>query len=337
MSRGRLLALVGYGRWGTNIARHLGRLAPGRWAYLVEPCHHRRAAALNAHPGVAAADLEAVLSDSRVAAVLIATPARTHASLGLAALSAHKHVFVEKPLATSVKSALRLTLAAQAHGVVLMVGHIFRYVPAVRYIRAAVLAGELGDVRRIDCARLDWPAVDSDINAFWDLAPHDVSIANYVLGSDPQWVTATGLHLNGQLEAHHTFRAELRYAEGAAAHLYLSRRDPSKTRRITVVGTKSSLVYDDLGAVPVILSRYRGGRIEISRPLRRGRVEPLALELRHFLRCVDTGEPPDTDGWEGVRVVALLAAAEKSWRTGKARVPVTVPTAAVPIPGVKRW
>lgn len=334
MSRDRLLALVGYGRWGTNIARQLGVIAPSRWAYLVEPRHQAQAAALATHPGITVAtDLEVVLSDPRVGAVLIATPARTHAHLGMAALSAYKHVFVEKPLATSVKSALGLAIAARARGLTLMVGHIFRYTPEVQYLREAVLAGDLGQVRRIDCARLDCPALDSDINAFWDLAPHDVSIANYVLGSDPQWATATRVHLDERALHHHAFRAELRYATGVAVHLHLNRRDPHKTRRITVIGTRRTLTYDDLDPVhPVTITEPAGSRLGVACPPRPVGVQPLAVELRHFLHCVDTREPPHTDGWEGVRVVAVLAAAEKSWRTGKTEVPVSVPPAALPRP-----
>ena len=272
-------------------------------------------------------------------ALVVAAPARTHASLVAEAVAAGKHVLVEKPLALSTAEAIALTEAADRAGRVLLVGHTFEYNPAVTRMRELVEAGDLGDLWYLHSQRVNLGRIQSDINALWSIGPHDVSIANYLIGSAPRWVSARGArYLHADVED--VVFATLGYDGGVLAHLHVSWLDPSKLRRTTVVGSRRMVVFDDLdseaklrvydkGADPV-----SGGFGEFQFRLRRGDLhvprtdltEPLALELEHFLECCRTGARPRTDGWNGVRVVATLEAAQQSLDKGGIQVEVDAAT-----------
>ncbi|MDW5329380.1 Gfo/Idh/MocA family oxidoreductase [Plantactinospora sp. KLBMP9567] len=336
--------LIGFGYWGANLARNLDKLAGDRWRYLVDASPERRQAATERYPRVrATGDLDAVLGDDEVRAVLIATPAPSHAPLARRALAAGKHVFVEKPLATSVADAVALAETADRYGLVLMVGHTFEYVPAVERMRDYIRSGEIGDVLYLHSQRLNLGRIQNDLHTFWSIGPHDVSIANYLLGAEPCWVAAQGgRYLHDGVEDV-TF-VTVGYPRDVVAHMHVSWLDPAKTRRTTVVGTRRMLVYDDLntdarltvhdkGAEPLEpagdgVRRYRLRDDAVHVPVL-SPAEPLSLELRHFLDCVRTGARPRTDGWNGARVVAVLEAADASLRAGGATVPV--PPVAGPV------
>jgi predicted dehydrogenase len=324
-------ALIGFGYWGTNLARNLNRLAQPRWRYLVDSSAERRQAATALYPQLRTTDdLAEVLADDKVGAVLIATPAPSHAPLARRALAAGKHVFVEKPLAMSLADAVALAETADRSGLVLMVGHTFEYVPAVRRMRELIESGEIGDVRYMHSQRLNLGRIQSDLHTFWSIGPHDVSIANHLLDRQPRWVSAQGgRYLHDNIED--VMFVTLGYPGDVVAHMHVSWLDPAKTRRTTVVGTRQMLVYDDLrpdarltvfdkGAEPVESNapgspRYRLRDDAVTVPVL-PTAEPLALELGHFLTCVDTGARPHTDGWNGARVVAVLEAADASLRSG---------------------
>jgi predicted dehydrogenase len=334
------IAQVGYGYWGTNIARNLNACAGGRWKYLVDLATDRLAKAESLYPHVCVTDeFSRVLADDAVGAVVIATPASTHASLTRAALAAGKHVYVEKPLAVSVDDAVDVASLADRNDLILMVGHIFEYVPAVQKMKEIIDEGGVGDVVYLHSQRLDLPQIRSDIDAFWDLGPHDIAIANLLQGSDPAWVAGRGSGIPGEAVAD-IFLVTIGYPSGVLAHIHVSRLDPLKTRRTTVVGTRQMLVYDDMDldsklkvferasdhldidAYGAYQSRTRDSAMYVpSLPM----VEPLAVELQHFLDCVDAGKRPHTDGWNGVRVVAVLEAAVASWRAGGVETPVVFP------------
>jgi predicted dehydrogenase len=266
---------------------------------------------------------------------VIVSPARTHAPLVAEALAAGKHVLVEKPLALSTDEAVGLAEAADRAGRVLMVGHTFEYNPAVTRMRALLEAGDLGDLWYLHSQRVNLGRIQRDINALWSIGPHDVSIANYLIGAAPRWVSARGArYLHADVED--VVFATLGYDDGVLAHLHVSWLDPSKLRRTTVVGSRRMVVFDDLdseaklrvydkGADPV-----SGGFGEFQFRLRRGDLhvprtdltEPLALELDHFLECCRTGARPRTDGWNGVRVVATLEAAQRSLDKGGVQIEV---------------
>jgi predicted dehydrogenase len=302
----------------------------------LSPERREKAASLYPHVNVTD-DLDAVLADGEVSAVVVATPAASHAPLARRALAAGKHVFVEKPLALSTADAVELATTADDKGLVLMVGHTFEFNPAVRAMKEYVDNGEVGEVLYLHSQRLNLGRIQSDINAFWSIGPHDVSIANYLLGSSPEWVSARGArYLNEAVED--VMFVTVSYPGGILAHMHVSWLDPSKTRRTTVVGSKKMLVYDDMdadgrlkvydkGADRLDADAYgawqyrlRDGAMNVpSLPM----VEPLSTELRHFIECVDTGRRPVVDGWNGVRTVAVLEAVDVSLRSEGVKVAVS--------------
>ena len=280
-------------------------------------------------------EVSAVLADPELDAVVVATPARSHASLAAQALEAGKHVLVEKPLALSTAEAVALTRQAEQAGRVLMVGHTFEYNPAVTKIRALLQAGELGDLWYLHSQRVNLGRIQSDINALWSIGPHDVSIANFLVGSAPRWVAARGArYLHTEVED--VVFATMGYDGGVLAHLHVSWLDPSKVRRTTVVGSRRMVVFDDLDSEAKLrvydkgAETVQGGYGEYQFRLRSGDIhvprtdltEPLALELDHFMECCASGARPRTDGWSGVRVVAALEAAQRSLDKGGQQVEV---------------
>jgi predicted dehydrogenase len=261
-----------------------------------------------------------------VDAVVVATPPATHVEVALEAIRAGKHVLVEKPLATSPGGARQLIAAAREAGVTLMVGHTFEYNGAVVMLRELVQTQELGELYYLDSARLNLGLYQSDVNVVSDLAPHDISIANYVLGATPTSVRAWGSHhVDPVFEdvAH----LELDYADaGVSAHIHVSWLDPRKVRQVTAVGSKKMAVYDDTNAAERIRvhdkavlpntdrrspSRFSYHHGSITSPVVPFE-EPLAVQARHFVHCIATGTRPRTDGANGLAVVEVIEAAQLS-------------------------
>lgn len=339
------VALIGFGYWGPNLARNLQTHAGARWRYLVDLDPARRARAAELYPQVrVTGDFTEVLNDPGVTAAIVATPAATHAALARQLLNAGKNVLVEKPLALSTADAVELARLADDRGRVLMVGHTFEYVPAVRRMKEMLDEGEIGDLLYLHSQRLNLGRIQSDINAFWSIGPHDVSIANYLVGRPAEWVAAGGArYLHREVED--VAFVTVGYPGGVLAHMHVSWLDPSKTRRTTVVGSKRMLVYDDMDAEAKLKVydkgadrldpdaygawqyRLRDGAMHVPRL---AMVEPLAAELQHFLECSGTGKRPATDGWNGVDVVAVLEAVDASMRAGGAQVPVEAPVGVRP-------
>lgn len=335
------IAQVGFGYWGPNLARNLATHAGPRWRHLVDLSPERRDKAASLYPHVnVTEDLDKVLADETVGAVIVSTPAASHAPLARKVLDAGKHVFVEKPLALTTEDAVALARQADDAGLVLMVGHTFEFVPAVRKMKEIIDAGEIGDVLYIHSQRLNLGRIQSDINAFWSIGPHDVSIANFLTGANPEWVSARGARYLNESVEDVTF-VTVGYPGGVLAHMHVSWLDPSKTRRTTVVGADKMLVYDDIDADAKLRVydkgadrldgddaygayqyRLRNGEMHVPRL---EMVEPLATELKHFLDCTLTGERPRTDGWNGARVVAVLEAADKSLKSDGVKVDIDLP------------
>lgn len=281
----------------------------------------------------------AALDDAlpHIDALVVATPPSTHYHLASTAIAAGKHVLVEKPMTTSTLEAHLLVQQARAAGTVLMAGHTFEYNPAVVKLRDIVQGELLGRIYYVDSARLNLGLYQDDVSVVFDLAPHDVSILNFLLDSDPTTVEAWGSqHAHPQ----HADVAYLRlnYADrGVCANVHVSWLDPCKVRRVTVVGSGKMAVYDDLsnderirvfdkGVVPAGLGEnitqppmsYRYG--DIVAPFTPSD-EPLAVQDEHFVECIVTGATPRSDGVVGMRVVRVLEAAQRSIDHGG---PVTV-------------
>jgi predicted dehydrogenase len=279
-----------------------------------------------------------LFTDPDIEAVVIATPARTHYALAREALEAGKHVLVEKPLAMDSRQAEALIALADERRRVLMVGHIFEYHPAVRKIKSLIDEGELGQVYYIYSTRVNLGRVQSDINALWSIAPHDISILIYLLGTMPQSVSARGgTFLNGMVED--VVFLVLSFPDGMLGHVHASWLDPSKVRRMTVVGSRRMAVYDDVadeGKIKIYDKgvyrkgediygefQYRVHSGDIAIP-RLDMAEPLRIECVHFAECVRQGRRPQTDGANGLRVVRVLEAAQASLEQGGTTVSLTV-------------
>ena len=318
------IAVVGYGYWGSKHVRVLSGMPDvavtvidGDAARLMEASAH--------YPSVrVAVRLRDVLDD--VDAVIVATPPTTHFAVALEALTANLPVLVEKPVAATVPEAEALVTIAAERGQTLMAGHTFEYNPAVRKLREIVRSGTLGRILYIDSARLNLGLYRPDVNVIWDLAPHDISIASYLLDERP---VACSVWARRNIGRRHADVAYLRLEYPTThAFVHVSWLNPDKVRRTTVVGERKMAVYDDLsdneririydigvdaatvdgtgasGDMPVT---YRTGDI-ISPyvPFR----EPLVLQDEHFVYCVRTGARPDTPGERGLDVVRVLAATD---------------------------
>jgi predicted dehydrogenase len=321
------LGLIGYGYWGPNLLRNYMEQESANPKWVCDLDAERVKTAVARYPSVrATSEVEDIFGDPEVDAVLIATPISSHFDLAMRALRAGKHVFVEKPLATSVAECDEMCAAADAAGLVLMVGHTFVYSPPVRSVKRILDSGELGDVYFITCSRVNLGLHQKDVSVVWDLAPHDLSILEYWLGEEPVSVQAMGRSCINNGIPDVAF-LNVRYATGIIAELQVSWLSPIKLRRTIIVGSKKMLMYDDTESVEKVkifdqgvdykdpetfgefqLS-YRTGDIHAPRIENK---EPLCLEAAHFLDCVATGAHPMTDGLAGRSVVAALEAAQRS-------------------------
>ncbi len=324
------IGVVGCGYWGSKHVRVLSGLGNVSQLALIDSNPRCREAMLSAFPVARAfADLESALP--YVDAVVIAAPPRDHAELALTALRNGKHILVEKPLATSLAEAQALVREADQSNTVLMVGHTFEFNPAVRELRRRVDQGELGEVYYVVSNRLNLGLYRSDVNVVWDLAPHDISIFNYLLRLTPATVTAWGTsHAAADVEDLVFVRLEYP-EEKITAYIHISWLDPKKVRRVTVVGSKKMAVYNDMAEEPLrIFDRgvERLGSEQLApyeRPVsyRYGDIvspyipfaEPLVVEDQHFIDCVCNGTVPETDGRSGLAVVAVLEAIDRSLQT----------------------
>jgi predicted dehydrogenase len=328
------LAQIGYGYWGPNLVRNFHQLPGAELTYLVDMNANALERAQRLYGCRTTDSPAAVLADPAVDAVVIATPARTHFTLAQDALRAGKHVFVEKPLAMNISEARTLVDLAAAQERVLMVGHVFEYNPAVHYIKQAMASGELGEVFYLYSRRVNLGRVQSDVNALWSIAPHDISIALFLLDHLPEAVTCQGAScLNGVVED--VIFLTLHFPGNVLCHVHVSWLDPSKVREMTVVGSRKMIVYDDVSAEGKVRiydkGIYRKGDPiygEFQYRLHSGDIlipridmrEPLQLECAHFIDCIRSGQRPQTDGENGLRVVAVLAAGQRSLDQGGGKV-----------------
>jgi predicted dehydrogenase len=324
------VALIGCGYWGPNLARNFYQLPNAQLVTCCDLDERKLEQMQRLYPTRVTQDYGSVLADSSVEAVALATPAGSHHTLARAALLAGKHVFVEKPLTMSSAEAESLIDLAQQQSRVLMVGHVFQYNPAVLKIKELIDSGQIGQVYYLYSNRVNLGRVQSDVNALWNIAPHDVSISLYLLDVMPVEVSARGAaYLNGRVED--VVFLAMQFPEGVMAHVQVSWLDPSKVRRMTVVGSERMIVYDDVaseGKVKIYdKGVYRKGDPiygEFQYKLHSGDIyipkiemtEPLRNECAHFVECVLEGARPLTDGESGLRVVRVLEAAQESLKEG---------------------
>ena len=313
------IAAIGAGYWGVNLIRVFHEL--GALYRICDFSEDRLALLAEKYPDVERnTDLDAVLNDPKVDAVVIATPAELHYDMASRALLAGKDVYVEKPLTLRSEEAARLTEMAEARNRILMVGHLLKYHPAVVALKEMVDRGELGRIEYIYSNRLNLGKVRREENALWSFAPHDISVILYLLNDLPIQVTATGgTYLQPNI-ADVTVSTML-FDRGVRAHLFVSWLHPYKEQRLVVVGEKRMAVFDDVRKtdklqlydkkIDLVNGQYVAERPE-ARPVAFPPDEPLLLECRHFLECLETRRTPRTDGHDGWRVLRVLEASQRS-------------------------
>jgi predicted dehydrogenase len=318
------IGVVGLGYWGPNLARNFDRLPDADLAWICDESEQARERWGAEFPRArVAADLDELLADSELDAVVVATPVSSHSELAVRVLQAGKHCFVEKPLGQSVDEAQDAVDTARAADRVLMVGHLLEYHPGVEKLKELADTGELGDIRYVYSNRLNLGQLRADENALWSLGAHDVSVVLRLAGEEPHECRAVG-------ESYVRERVEdvvfcyLRFPSGLAAHLHLSWLDPHKERRLTVVGSQRMATFDDMareGKVTVYdkgfdedFSSYgeyiaRAGDVWTPRI---SNEEPLRIECRHFVERVRDGAAARSGPEVGLRVVRVLEALQQS-------------------------
>ncbi|MBI1797938.1 MAG: Gfo/Idh/MocA family oxidoreductase [Candidatus Eisenbacteria bacterium] len=337
------IAVVGTGDWGANLVRNFAALPGSRLAALCDTDPARLARAAAQAPGARTTTrLEEIAAAPDVRGVVVAASAIQHHPIAKALLEAGKDVYVEKPLALTVGDAEELVRLARERDRILMVGHLLLYHPGVRHLKEMVRRGDLGDILYIYSQRVNLGKVRRDENALWSFAPHDLSVILHLLEMEPVDVAARGAaFLQGEVED--VVFLHLRFADGRMAHVHVSWLDPHKLRKFTVVGRQKMVVFDDMEASEKIRVYDKGvdraGQIVSygdALSIRSGDIlipkislqEPLRLECQHFVECVRDHKAPLTDGADGLRVVRVLAAAQRSLELGGAPVALAAETAA---------
>src|SRR5882757_9962641 len=330
------VGVVGCGYWGPNLVRNFRSLPDCEMKMMCDLSEKRLAHLQSLYPEVeGSADYGHMLNGINLDAVIIATSVKTHFPLAKESLLAGKHTFIEKPMASSAHECEELVEIARKKGLVLMTGHTFLYSPAVRKIKEIIAKGDLGEIRYISARRLNLGLFQKDINVAWDLAPHDISIIQHIIGEQPLTVNCRGsAHITPGIEDVTTMC--LSYSGRRSAIIQSSWLDPRKVREMTIVGSKRMIVYDDVATLEKI--RVFDARVE--RPphydtfaefhyaYHYGDVyapyikqeEPLKTECQHFLDCIKNSTTPLSDGRQGLELVRILEASSESLRRGGAAV-----------------
>ena len=330
------VGVVGCGYWGPNLVRNFRSLPDCRLRMMCDISEQRLKHLRSLYPEVEAeTEYDHMLNGANLDAVVIATAVNLHYSMAKASLLAGKHTMIEKPMARSSAECEELIEIAQQKGLVLMVGHTFLYSPAVRKIKEIVDCGDIGEIRYISARRLSLGLFQKDINAAWDLAPHDISIILYIMDEEPVTVNCRGnAHVTRGIEDVTTM--SLHFRKERSAIIQSSWLDPRKVREMTIVGSKRMIVYDDVAQQ----EKIRIFDVRVERPphydtfaefhyaYHYGDIyapyikqeEPLKAECQHFLDCIRQGRTPLTSGQQGLELVRILEASSESLKRSGAPV-----------------
>ena len=322
------VAVIGYGYWGPNLVRNFSGLDDCVVTAVCDLDEAARATAGRFYPAVRiVGDVGELLDADDVDAVAIATPVSSHFSLAQQVIQSGRHVLIEKPMTTTSQEARELIALAEDAGVVLMVDHTFLYTGAVRKMRSLLDEGEIGTPYYFDSERISLGLLQQDINVVWDLAPHDLSILDYLFDERPTALQAVGYrHVGSGREEMATLN--LHYASGLHAQIRVSWLSPVKVRRTMLGGSRRMIVYDDVEPSEKVKVYDKGVVLDLDgedvtpqKPIYRAgdvsiptldRAEALQVETAHFLECIRDGSRPLSGGAEGLAVVELLEAADRS-------------------------
>jgi predicted dehydrogenase len=330
------VAVVGAGAWGKNHIRVFSEMPHVRLKYICDLDPSKLISMKKIFPQSTGLDcFDPILRDPEVRGVVIASSAISHATLAKAALLADKDVLVEKPMALNPKDAEEMLALAQERKKILMVGHLLIYHPVVDRLKEMIASGELGDIHYIYTQRVNLGIIRQDENALWSFAPHDLSVILHLVGEEPTIVSAHGeSYIQKGIED--VVFLSLRFRDGKMANIQLSWLDPHKLRKVTIVGSKKMVVFDDMEASEKLKIYDKG----VGSPsyttygeyltLRFGDItipsikmkEPLLAEAEHFIQCIESGEKPKTGGEDGLKVVNILVAAQQSLKEKGAPIPI---------------
>jgi predicted dehydrogenase len=320
------IAVVGAGAWGKNHIRVFSEIPGVRLKYICDSDPKKLSALQKSYPdALTTSDLSPIVQDPEIKGVVIAASALSHHPLAKQALLADKDVLVEKPMALDVKDAEEMLAIAQKRGRILMVGHLLIYHPVVDRLKEMISSGELGKIHYLYTQRVNLGVIRQDENALWSFAPHDLSVILQLFGETPVVVSAHGeSYIQKGIED--VVFLSLRFSDGKMANIHLSWLDPHKARRITIVGSKKMVVFDDMEVSEKLkiydkgvgssnydtYSEYLSLRFgDITIPNIK-MMEPLRAEAEHFIQCIDTRKKPKTGGEDGLEVVKILIAAQRS-------------------------
>ena len=325
------VGVVGAGNWGKNLVRNFASLPQVQLKYVCDLSPKTREAMASLYPAATVTDdMERALADDSVAAMVVAVDAPLHYKIAKACLAAGKHTYVEKPLTLSSAESQELVDLAASQGVKLMVGHLLEYHPAVGYLKESIDSGAVGEPYYLYFQRVNLGIVRNTENAWWSLAPHDVSVACYLFGAQPVSVSASGqAYLQKGIED--VVFASLKFADGKMAHIHVSWLDPHKIRKVTLVGSEKMIAFDDMEAAEKVRVYDKAAQVkrsvdsyEEAITLRTGDIlipkigggEPLKTECQHFIESIVNDTTPRSDGADGLRVVKVLEAGSRSLAQG---------------------
>jgi predicted dehydrogenase len=325
------IAVVGLGYWGPNLVRNLYESNLCEQLYCCDLAESKIAKIQSRYPTIkATTDYTELVNNPEIDGAVIATTVSTHYKMATEFLNAGKHVFVEKPFTPSPEEAAQLVALAEEKNRIIMVGHTFEYSPPVIKIKEIIDSGILGKIFYISASRVNLGLHQKDVSVIWDLAPHDFSCLFYWLDEQPKRLSAMGRDYVQKGIPDVAF-INMEFPSGCTAHVQVSWLAPSKLRRTAIIGSDKMLVYDDTQAMEKVKIYDKGvdykdpetfGEYQLS--YRTGDIvsprldtfEPLNKEMRHFVECCESGATPKTDGYNGLRVVKALDAAERSLRNG---------------------
>jgi len=330
------VGVVGCGYWGKNLIRNFHELGSLRAVCDVDP--ERAISLATKHNVDSCTSFGELVARKDIQALVIAAPAADHYALAKKAMLADKDVFVEKPLALSVEEGIELADLSVTTGRILMVGHLLHYHPAIRKLKELIREGALGKIEYIYSSRLNFGKLRTEENILWSFAPHDISAILHLLDEEPSTVTANGgAYLNSKIAD--VTLTSCTFASGVTAHIFVSWLHPFKEQKLVIVGDRQMAVFDDTEPVrKLVLYPHQVEWVDRLPVARRseGQVvnlpsdEPLKMECQHFLECVASRSKPETDGWNGVRVLRVLNAAQRSLKNNGQAQEAKAPAVARP-------